>query len=125
MKGHFIDMKTRIHYTQHGDYYLPDLTLPPQKEVPLNRFGRARLCYLKEHGRGTYNSLLLSLKLYEHLVEIQDKALARFDEIVEHMKVARGIAEELKDRDQMAWVGNMNNFRRCAEEMVLREIIYR
>ena len=62
MKWCFIDIKTRISYTQHGDYYLLDMALPPQKEVQLNRFGRARLRYLKEHRRGTYNHLLRALK---------------------------------------------------------------
>lgn len=124
MKGQFIDIKTRINYTQHGDYYLPDLPLPPQKEVQLNRFGWARLHYLKEHRRGTYNSLLLSCTLYEHLADVQDKAQARYDDIVERMKAAQGVTEELKDCDQMAWVGEMNNIRSRAKEIVLVEVVH-
>ena len=92
--------------------------------MQLNRYGRARLLYLKEHRRVIYVNLLTSCKLNEHLAEIQDKALARFDEIVEHMKAVRGITEKLKAQYQMAWVGAMNNIRNCAEEMVLSEIIY-
>ncbi|HWR20049.1 MAG TPA: TnpV protein [Clostridia bacterium] len=124
MKGQFIDIKTRISYTQHGDYYLPDVILPPQKELQLNRFGRARLRYLKEHERGTYNNLLISCKLYAHLTEVQEKALKRFEEIVDHMKAEQGVTEELKNRDQMTWVREMNNIRSCVEEMVLREIMF-
>ena len=123
MKGHFIDIKTKISYTQHGNYFLPDVTLSPQKEVQLNRFGRARLRYLKEHAHGIYNSLLLSCTLYEHLADVQGKAQARYDEIVGRMKAAQGVTEELKTRNQTAWVGKMNNISSCAEEMVLIEIV--
>ena len=125
MKGHFRDIKTGISYTQHGDYYLPDLQLPQQKDFLLNRFGRARLRYLKEHARGTYSSLLLSGKLNKHLAEIQDKARARYDEMINRMKAGRGITEELKARDQMAWVAEMNNIRSSAEEMVMKETVLR
>jgi hypothetical protein len=124
MKDYFTNMETGISYKRHGDYYLLDMALPPQKGVQLNRYGRARLRYLKEHKRVLYVNLLTSGKLNEHLSEIQDKALGRFDEVVENMKAVRGITEELKAQDQMAWVGAMNNIRNCAEEIVLREIIY-
>ncbi len=112
-------------YTKHGDYYLPDLELPPQEPIQLNRFGRMRLRYLKEHRRVMYTSLLTSDELNEHLRVLQDKAQARFEELVEQMKMAQGVTEALKARDQMAWVGAMNNIRHCAEEIVLKEIIYR
>lgn len=125
MKDCSTNMETEISYKRHGDYHLPNLAPPAQKEVQLNRYGRARLRYLKEHRRVLYVNLLTSCKINEHLGEIQDEALARFDEIVEHMKVVRGITEKLKAQDQMAWVGAVNNIRNCAEEMVLREIIYR
>jgi hypothetical protein len=124
MKDYFTNMETGISYKRHGDYYFLDMALPPQKGVQLNRYGRARLRYLKEHKRVLYVNLLTSGKLNEHLSEIQDKALGRFDEVVENMKAVRGITEELKAQDQMAWVGAMNNIRNCAEEIVLREIIY-
>jgi hypothetical protein len=125
MKKHYIDAKTGISYTLHGGYYLPDLALSQQKKVELNRFGRSRLRYLKEHKRVQYVDLLTSGELRDHLSEIQDEAQARFDEIVGWMKANRDITEELKAHNQMAWVGAMNNIRHCAEEMVLSEIIYR
>lgn len=125
MKDFFTNMETGISYKRRGNYYLPDVVLPPQKEVQLNRYGRARLRYLKEHRRILYINLLTSCKLNDHLAEIQDKALTRLDEIVVQMKALQGITEQLKAQDQMAWVGAVNNIYNCAEEMVLSEIIYR
>ncbi len=86
MEKQYINEETGISYTLHGDYYLPDLALPPQKEVGLNRFGRARLHYLKEHRKGLYTTLLMAAGLNGHLVEVQEQAQAQFDEIVAFVK---------------------------------------
>ena len=105
-------------------FYYPDL-LPPEEDVPAyGKFGRMRCSYLKEHREGLYTGLLLSGKLNAHLNEIDAAANAQMELISKQMAAAQGITEELKARDQMAWVGAMENIRNAAEEIVLRELIY-
>lgn len=83
-----------------------------------------RRTYLKEHHEGIYTGLLLSGKLNTHLNEIDETAHARMELLTKQMAAAQGVTEELKARDQMAWVGAMNNIRNAAEEIVLTELIY-
>ena len=113
-----------IMYHRNGDYLLPDLTLGDQPAAPLTKYGRMRMQFLQEHKPGLYSHLILSGKLYWHLVETQEAAQARIDRIVAEMAKSAGIDEKLKTRDQMAWVGAMNAIRQQAEETVLEELIY-
>lgn len=112
-------------YTLGADGLLyPDL-LPPEEDAPTyGKYGRMRCSYLKEHREGIYTGLLLSGKLNAHLNEIDTAANAQMELISRQMAAAQGITEELKARDQMAWVGAMENVRNAAEEIVLRELIY-
>ena len=113
-----------IHYTLHGDYYFPDLELP---EVPLQaigHYGRMRLNYLQEQRPGLYTRLILSGTLYEHLAEIDQTTRRRKEQIVPRMAQAECVDEELKAKDQMAWIGRMNNIRKRAEETVLYEFVF-
>jgi hypothetical protein len=111
-------------YTQAGDYLVPDLTLPPQPEGTLNRWGRARQNYLRDHKSALYMHMMTQLTLWPHLLEMQETAAARFDLLVQQMAEAKGATEALKARDQMAWVGRMNNIRHSAEELVRQELVY-
>ena len=113
-----------IHYTLHGDYYLPNLALPEKTSAPLGRYGRMRKVYLEKHRPGLYERLLLSGRLYKHLAEIDTCCTERMDRIVSQMADAEGITEDLKAKDQMAWVGRMNSIRQRAEEIILAELIY-
>lgn len=113
-----------IHYTLHGDCYLPDLELPEKASAPLGRYGIMRKAYLEKHRPRLYERLLLSGKLYEHLAEIDTCCAERMDRMVRQMADAEGITEDLKAKDQMAWVGRMNSIRQRAEESILQELIY-
>lgn len=113
-----------IHYTLHGDYYLPDLELPEKASAPIGHYGRMRKTYLEEHRSGLYERLLLSGKLYEHLEKIDTCCAERMDRMVSQMAEAEGVTENLKARNQIAWVGRMNSIRQRAEEMILQELIY-
>ena len=113
-----------IIYHQNGDYLLPDLTLDNQPTASLTKYGWMRMRFLQEHKPGLYSHLILSGKLYWHLVETQEAAQARIDRIVAEMAKDAGIDEELKARDQMAWVGAMNAIRQQTEEIVMEELIY-
>lgn len=115
-------------YTKVGDYLLPDLMMDGEnelEEIPLGKYGLLRESFLKEHHSGTYNSMLLTGRLAEHLRGIDRQAQEQADSIVRDLMKRRGVNEDLKARDQMAWVQAVNNFTHQAEEMVLAEIVYK
>ena len=111
-------------YTKVGDYYLPNLVLKEQPDTPIGRYGRMRLRYLKEHRKGLYTSLLLTEKLYPHLMEIDEAANERMDILMPQLMKAAGVTEELKAANQMKWVGLMNTLKAQAEEIIQSELIY-
>ena len=112
-----------MQYIRMGDYFIPDLELPEEPR-PIGKWGRMRREYLKEHKPIQYNCLLLSGKLWTHLADLNEQAQDRLDRIIEQMKTAEGITEDLKANDPMAWVGAMNNIRNRAEEIILQELIF-
>ena len=109
-------------YTAYGDYLIPNITL--REEGSIGHYGRLRRAYLKEHRPVIFNVLLLSERLYSHLQEVEERAYIQMDKLTESLKKARMINEALKAADPMRWVSEMNNIRACAEEIVLKEIIY-
>ena len=112
-----------MQYIRAGEYFIPDLE-PPEEPRPIGKWGRMRREYLKEHKPIQYNCLLLSGKLWTHLADLNEQAQDRLDRIIEQMKTAEGITEDLKANDPMAWVGAMNNIRNRAEEIILQKLIY-
>ena len=112
-----------ITYRQEGDYQLPNLTLDPQPEGEIGVWGWRRKTYLKEHKKGTYNALLMNGTLTQHLIDTNEAALDMMETLVKQMAAAEGVTEDLKRRDQMAWVGAMNNIRNRADEIVRTELI--
>lgn len=125
LKTHISDRKTGISYTLYGDYYLPDLTLLEEKETcPVGRYGRLHGKYIKAHQHIVYTELLITGKLHSYLVDINEQAQNMFDLLVKQMAEMQGLNEHLKAKDQMAWVGAMNNIRNRAEELVFKELVY-
>ena len=111
-------------YTLGADVmYYPNLVLS-EEEPHYGKYGRMRLRHLKEHRKVLYNTLLLDGELIKHLNEVDDTANQRMDLLTLQMKEQQGVNEALKARDQMAWVGAMNNIRNAVEEVVLSELIY-
>ena len=115
---------SELTYTRCGDYYIPDLKLSKQPEAPIGKYGRMRQRYLKEHRPSLYSSLILSEKLYPHLLEIDRAARERMDAMLPRMMEAAGVTEELKARDPMRWVGLLNTLKAQAEEMIFQELIF-
>lgn len=113
-----------ITYTKHGDYYYPDLALPPQPTEDIGRFGRMRKKYLKEHQPDTFALMLMENTLTEHLIEIDHQANAQIDFITSQLAKSEGVTEDRKARDQLEWVRAMNSCRARAEEQVKRELIF-
>lgn len=111
-------------YERQGDYLIPCLTLPAEEEQPIGVWGERHLRYLKEYRRGTYINLLTSGRLNAYLAEIDRQAQERFERLIEGMKQAQGITEQLKAKNALEWVGRMNNIRACAMEIVDNEIIF-
>ena len=124
LKERFIDEKTGIEYIKKGDYYLPNLVIEPQKKINLNKYGHLRLEYLKNHKKAEYTILFIENKLMEHLEEIQETATKKVEEIIKSLKEQSDLTEEMKNTNQLYWVGMMNNFKNQAEEIVLKELIY-
>ena len=122
MKSIFEEMGGTYTLGADGMYY-PNLVLS-EEEPHYGKYGRMRLRHLKEHRKVLYNTLLLDGELIKHLNEVDDTANQRMDLLTLQMKEQQGVNEALKARDQMAWVGAMNNIRNAAEEIVLSELVY-
>ena len=109
-------------YRQEGDYLLPNLVIP---EVPkLSVWGQRRRKFLREQKKPLYTAMQLGGTLNMHLEETDKSATKMFDQLVSQMVAAGGIIEELKAKDQMAWVGHMNSIRNRAAEIVNKELIF-
>ncbi len=111
-------------YSQVGDYLLPDIALPEQKEKPIGIWGQRRLRYLKQHRKVLYYNLLTSGKLNEHLADINEQAEDMFSQLVKRMAEREGVTEQLKSDNPMKWVGRINNIRNRATELVNQQLIY-
>lgn len=112
-----------ITYTKRGDYYYPDLALPPQPTGDIGRYGRMRKRFLKEHQPDTLSLMLMENTLAQHLIDIDCQANEQIDLITSQLARAEGVTEVLKARDQLGWIQAMNSCRARAEEMVIREIV--
>ena len=113
-----------IVYRRCGDYYIPDLKLPEQEVLPLGKYGRMRMKYLKEHSPYLWNNHILNGTLNKHCAEIEANAEARLSELIDSMAKAEGVTEALKASDPMKWVGLMNSIKASAEEAVINEIVF-
>lgn len=122
------DLKPRIYengmdYVLVGDYYVPDLKLP-EEHRPLGKWGRMHREYLRITNPGLLNELILSGRLWTYLADLNEQATDRCNRIIRQMMEAEQIGEDLKARDQMAWVRAMNSIRSRAEEIIKKEMIY-
>ena len=111
-------------YIRHGDYFIPCLTLTEEEQRFIGVWGQRHKRYLKEHKKVVYITLLTSGRLNSYLADIEEQAQERFERIVDQMKQAQGITEQLKAENQMEWVVRMNNIQTCAREAVNAELIY-
>lgn len=116
-------MKNPMNYIQNGDYLIPDLKLSEQPTKPLGKYGRMRKAYLKEHRPILYNQLLMSEKLYPHLLETDETANSRLEQLMPQLAKDAGATEQLKASDPMRWVGLMNTCKAQAEEILMAELI--
>ena len=111
-------------YTQVGNVQIPNLVMDSQPEGSIGKYGRMRKRYLEEKKDGSLTALILSGKLTQHLLEINDLCKEQIEALTGKMALAEGVTEQLKATDQMAWVQRMNSIRSRAEEIVTAELIY-
>ena len=114
---------SKLTYIRCGDYDIPNLKLSEQPETSIGKYGRMRKSYLKEHRPILYNQLLMSEKLYPHLLEIDEIAQNRLEQMMPQLAKEVGATEELKASDPMKWVGLMNTCKAQAEEILMAELI--
>ncbi len=111
-------------YSRAGDYLIPNMMIPKPLKRPIGKYGQMRMRYLQEHRPGLYTRLILTGALNNHLAEVDSTCTRRVEMMVHQMAVREGVDETLKATDPMHWTGLMNNFRHCAEESVLEEIVF-
>ena len=116
---------SKITYRQIGDYLIPNLIIPPEEaNIKLGKWGMLHKTYLENHKKVLFSTLLMQGKLYQHCAEIENQARDMFDALVEQMKAAEGVTEELKEQDQLEWIQRMGNIQQRANEVVCSELIY-
>jgi hypothetical protein len=115
-----IDERTCIEYHLEGDYYIPNLVMPKQEKITLNKYGN----YLKEYKKADYTIMLMNGTLNTHVKEIQETADNRAQQIISELKVKSDLTEDMKNTDMFYWVGTMNSIKAQAEEIVFSELIY-
>ena len=111
-------------YRQEGDYFIPNLVLPPTPDYHIGKYGRLRRNYLKEHHKVLYTNLVLKGTMFEHLSEIDQACNERMEIICTAMAKQEGVTEALKAANQIEWVCHMNSIRNRAEEIILTELVY-
>ena len=111
-------------YREENGRLIPEMKLPEQTNYQIGKYGQFYLDYIKNHRRGRYTTLLTEGKLNARLHEIDVQANEMLETIIPCLAAERGIDEDLKSRDMLRWVSEMNNIKASAEEIVLREVVY-
>ena len=125
MEKYIYDESNGLWYELQGDYYIPCLVLPTEKEhKPIGLWGQRHKRYLQKHKRMVYISLLMNGKLNSYLADIDEQATEMMFRLVEQMADTEGVTEQLKAENSMLWVGRMNEIQARAREIVNMEIIY-
>ena len=114
-----------IEYERRGEQYYPLLDLGEQTSYEIGKYGKLYLSFMKQHRRGTYTTLLTENRLNEHLHSIDEQAHEQIDLHITQMAKRMGVSEELKAYDPMRWVQMMNNIKASAEEIVMKEVVYK
>ena len=114
-----------IEYERRGEQYYPLLDLGEQTSYQIGNYGKIHLAFIKQHRRGMYTTLMTENRLNEHLHGIDEQAHEQLDLLTAQMAERMGVTEELKASDPMRWVQMMNNIKASAEEIVLKEVVYR
>lgn len=118
------DERTGIKYELIGDYYFIAGDEEPEDNRPIGRCGKMHGDYLKKNKRHVFDSMLMSGRLHSYLADIDEQARDMYDNLVEQIKEAEGVTEDLKEQDQMEWLQRMGNIHQKVIEIVNSELIY-
>ena len=125
MDKYIYDKRNGLWYELQGDYYIPCLELPAEKEERhIGIWGQRHLRYLKQHRKVLYSELLISGKLNDYLADLNEQAEELFSRLVKQLAEKEGVTEAIKEENQMLWVQRMNNIRSAAMEIVANDLIY-
>ena len=126
MKNNFDNLYEKLGgtYREENGHLIPNVNIPEQTNYQIGKYGRVHLDYIKQHRRGRYTTLLTEGKLNARLHEIDVEANEMLETIIPRLAAESGIDENLKARDMLRWVAEMNSIKASAEEIVLREVIY-
>lgn len=94
-----------------------------EEQIVLNKYGRMRLNYLKEHKVWLYEQMLMNGTLSSHLEEIQEQASNQVEDIIDRLKTTSELTEDVKNTEPLKWSGIMNTIKNQAEEIVVKELI--
>lgn len=115
----------KITYREVNGYLIPNLKLPPEEaNVRLGKWGMMYKNYLEKHKKELFSTLLIQSKLYQHCADVEKQARDMYDLLVEQMKEAESVTEQLKEENQLEWVCSMQNIESRANEVVCKELIY-
>ena len=114
-----------IKYELRGEQYYPMLEISEQTNYEIGKYGYLHLEFIKKHRRGTYTTLLTEGCLNEHLHNIDEQAHEQMNLHIAQMAEQMGVTEKLKASNPMRWVQMMNNIKATAEEIVLKEVVYK
>ena len=117
--------KNGIKYELRGEQYYPMLKISEQTNYEIGKYGHLHLDFIKKYRRGTYTTLLTEGRLNEHLHNIDEQAHEQIGLHISQMAERMGATEELKASEPMRWVRLMNNIKSLAEEIVLKEVVYK
>ena len=123
MDKYIYDDKNGLWYELQGDYYIPCLILPAEKEQPIGLWGQRHLRYLKEYHRNTYTTLLTSGRLNTYLADIDRQAQKRLFLLTKQIAEQENVNEQLKADNAMLWVQKMNEIQSRVRDMIFSEII--
>ncbi len=122
MKEKFIE--NGIEYVKHGDYYFPNLSVSNGEKYNISKYGRMHAKFIKENRPCFYTAKMINGTWLDYLDEIDTSANEMVDKLVRELVAKQGVTEELKAKDQIAWISAMEQIKHTAEELVFQNLIY-
>ncbi len=115
-------MEEKLRYKVCGDYLIPDIRLVHEVTTPSGKYGCLRREYLQKNAPILYSELVLTEKLFPHLIEVDTTAKERVERIM--YGLLRSVPAPDKATQRLKWVQHLNTLKAQTEEIVMEELIY-